>query len=380
MTSTSRSAYVWLSLLLASAFGCNSASTPSSDSSTTPTAAASNASDSSAPPAAVTLLNVSYDPTREFYNEFNASFAEFWKKEKGQDVTVDQSHGGSGKQARAVIDGLEADIVTLALAYDIDAIAEKGQLLPADWQSKLPHNSAPYTSTIVFLVRKGNPKGIKDWSDLTKADVSIITPNPKTSGGARWNYLAAWGFALKKELGDLAKLSDASAEAAVAAAQTKAQEFVAQIFQKVAVLDSGARGSTNTFIQRGIGDVLLTWENEAFLAIKDLGPDQVELVVPSSSILAEPPVAVVEKFADKHGTKEVALAYLEHLYSPQGQQLAAKHFFRPSKAELVSAEQRQQFAQVELFTIEQVAGSWKEAQAKHFDDGGVFDQIYKPGN
>lgn len=333
----------------------------------------------SAPPK-VQLLNVSYDPTREFYSEFNASFAQYWQQQKGQEVVIDQSHGGSGKQARAVIDGLEADVVTLALAYDIDAIAEKSKLLPADWQSKLPHQSAPYTSTIVFLVRKGNPKGIKDWSDLVdKEDVAIITPNPKTSGGARWNYLAAWGYALGRELGDLKKLQDAS-PAEVTAAQEKAKEFVSKLFQRVPVLDSGARGSTNTFVQRQIGDVLLTWENEAFLAIQELGRDEVEIVVPSISILAEPPVAVVEANASKHGTAEVAKAYLEHLYSPQGQQLAAKHFFRPANSESLSAEQRSQFAKLTLFTITDVFGGWREAQALHFNDGGIFDQIQKTGN
>ena len=324
----------------------------------------------------VTLMNVSYDPTREFYQEFNESFASYWKDKAGQEVLIDQSHGGSGKQARAVIDGLEADIVTLALAYDIDAIADKSKLLPADWQSQLPHNSSPYTSTIVFLVRKGNPKGIKDWGDLLKPDVAIITPNPKTSGGARWNYLAAWGFALKRELGDFGKLKESSDE--VKAAQAKAIEFVAELYKRVPVLDSGARGSTNTFIQRGIGDVLLAWENEAFLAIKDAGAEQVEIVVPSVSILAEPPVAVVSKNAEKQGTTEVAKAYLEHLYSPKGQQLAAKHFFRPAIEESIPAEQRSAFAQVDLFTIAEVFGDWRKAQAEHFDDGGVFDKIYQP--
>jgi sulfate/thiosulfate-binding protein len=339
--------------------------------------AASNAS-AGASGSTVTLLNVSYDPTREFYQEFNASFAAHWKQQTGQVVTVDQSHGGSGKQARAVIDGLEADIVTLALAYDIDAIADKGKLLAADWQSKLPHNSSPYTSTIVFLVRKGNPKGIKDWDDLVRGDLQIITPNPKTSGGARWNYLAAWGFALKRELGDFQKLQNAP-RPAVKAAEAKAREFVAQIYKRVPVLDSGARGSTNTFVQRGIGDVLLAWENEAFLAVKDLGPDKFEIVVPSVSIRAEPPVTVVETFAKKHGTTAVAKAYLEHLYSPQGQQLAAKHFYRPAISESLSLEQREQFADLELFTIDAAFGGWKQAQARHFDDGGVFDQLYQPG-
>ena len=333
-------------------------------------------SNSGSSPRQITLMNVSYDPTREFYQEFNESFSSYWKDKAGQEVLIDQSHGGSGKQARAVIDGLEADIVTLALAYDIDAIAQKSNLLPVDWQSQLPHNSSPYTSTIVFLVRKGNPQGIKDWGDLLNPGVAIITPNPKTSGGARWNYLAAWGYALKRELGDFAKLKETSA--VVEAAQAKASVFVAELFKRVPVLDSGARGSTNTFIQRGIGDVLLAWENEAYLAIKDAGAGQVEIVVPSVSIRAEPPVAVVSKVAEKHGTTNVAKAYLEHLYSPQGQQLAAKHFFRPAIEESISAEQRAAFAQVELFTIAEVFGDWRKTQAEHFDDGGVFDKIYQP--
>lgn len=330
-------------------------------------------------PDSMVLLNVSYDPTREFYSEFNESFAQYWKQHTGQEIVIEQSHGGSGKQARGVIDGLEADVVTLALAYDIDAIAEKSQLIASDWQKKLPHNSAPYTSTIVFLVRTGNPKQIRDWSDLIRDDVQVITPNPKTSGGARWNYLAAWGYALRQELGDLKKVHDPSASAEVQAAQAKAQAFVAELLQRVPVLDSGARGATNTFIQRQIGDVLLAWENEAFLAVEEIGKGQVELVVPSISILAEPPVAVVEKVAERHGTLQVARAYLEHLYSPQGQQLAAKHFFRPAVSESISAEQRQRFAQLELFTVDQVFGGWQSAQAQHFADGGIFDQIYRPG-
>lgn len=329
-------------------------------------------------PAAVTLLNASYDPTREFYQEFNASFAEYWQQKTGQAVTIEQSHGGGAKQARAVIDGLEADVVTLALSYDIDVIAEKAQLLPADWQKRLPHNSSPYTSTIVFLVRKGNPKGIKDWGDLVKGDVSVITPNPKTSGGARWNYLAAWGYSLQRDLGSFDKLKDPAAAAEVEAAQKKAQAFVTELFKRVPVLDSGARGATNTFVQREMGDVLLTWENEAHLAIKDLGPEKVEIVVPSLSILAEPPVTVVDKVAAKHGTTDVAKAYLEHLYSPQGQQLAAKHYYRPSIAESVSPEERKQFVQLELFKIDDVFGGWSKAQPEHFDDGGLFDQIYQP--
>jgi sulfate transport system substrate-binding protein len=327
----------------------------------------------------VTLLNVSYDPTREFYQDFNASFAEYWKRKTGQDVTIDQSHAGSGKQARSVIDGLEADVVTLALAYDITAIAKRGHLLAEDWQKRLPHNSAPYTSTIVFLVRKGNPKQIKDWADLVRGDVSVITPNPKTSGGARWNYLAAWGWALKRELGDLSKLHDPAQAKAVEAAQAKAREFIGELFKRVPVLDSGARGSTNTFVQRGIGDVLLAWENEAFLSIQEAGADKFQIVAPTVSILAEPPVTVVDEFVKKHGTKEVAEAYLQHLYSPQGQQLAAKHFYRPAITESVSPEQREQFAKIELFTIDAVFGGWDQTQAAHFDDGGVFDQLYQPG-
>jgi sulfate transport system substrate-binding protein len=327
----------------------------------------------------VSLLNVSYDPTREFYAEFNQLFADHWKKEAGQVVTVEQSHGGSGKQARAVIDGLEADVVTLALGYDVSAVASKSKLIDADWQSKLPHNSAPYTSTIVFLVRKGNPKQIKDWSDLTKEGVEIITPNPKTSGGARWNYLAAWGFVLKRELGDLKKINDPAAAEEVKAAEAKAHEFVNTLFKRVTVLDSGARGATNTFTQRGLGDVLLTWENEAYLAVKDLGPEKYEIVVPSISILAEPPVAVVSKVAERKGNLKVAEAYLQYLYTPAAQKLAAKHYYRPAVPDSISAEERKQFVEVELFTIDAVFGGWDKAQATHFDDGGVFDQIYQPG-
>ncbi|HWA49616.1 MAG TPA: sulfate ABC transporter substrate-binding protein [Dongiaceae bacterium] len=313
--------------------------------------------------AETTLLNVSYDPTRELYKEFNAAFAAHWKAKTGEDVKIEASHGGSGKQARAVIDGLEADVVTLALAYDIDEIAAKGGLLDPKWQSKLPHNSAPYTSTIVFLVRKGNPKGIKDWGDLVKDGVEVITPNPKTSGGARWNYLAAWGWALKQPGGN----------------EAKAKQFVTDLFRHVPVLDTGARGSTTTFVQRGIGDVLLAWENEAFLAIKELGPDQVELVVPSLSILAEPPVAIVDKVVDAHGTREVAQAYLEYLYTPEGQEIAAKNFYRPTDPQ-VAAEHAKDFPQVATFTIDEQFGGWQKAQKEHFADGGVFDQIYKPSN
>ena len=329
--------------------------------------------------AAVTLLNVSYDPTRELYVDFNKSFAEEWKKKTGQAVTVEMSHGGSGKQARAVIDGLAADVVTLALAYDIDAIAAKSGLLAADWQSRLPGRSAPYTSTIVFVVRKGNPKGIHDWGDLARPDLQIITPNPKTSGGARWAYLAAWAFALKRELGDLSALGDASKRDAAAAAQEKARAYVADLYRKVPVLDSGARGSTSTFVQRGIGDVLLAWENEAFLAVKELGPDKIEIVVPSVSILAEPPVAVVDRRAAEHGTAEVARAYLEYLYTPAGQEIIARNHYRPSKPETVPAELLARFPRIELIPIDAGFGSWKEAHRTHFDDGGVFDKIYQPG-
>jgi sulfate/thiosulfate-binding protein len=310
-----------------------------------------------------TLLNVSYDPTRELYQEYNAAFAAYWKQKTGEDLKIDVSHGGSGKQARSVIDGLEADVVTLALAYDIDQIAQKGGLLDANWQAKLPNNSAPYTSTIVFLVRKGNPKGIKDWGDLVQEGVEVITPNPKTSGGARWNYLAAWGYALKQPGGD----------------DAKARAFVTELFRHVPVLDTGARGSTTTFVQRGIGDVLLAWENEAFLAIKELGPDQVELVVPSVSILAEPPVAVVDKVVDKKGTRAAAQAYLEYLYTPEGQELVAKHFYRPTDPKVAAAHAKD-FPQVTTFTIDEVFGGWKTAQTTHFADGGLFDQIYKPAN
>jgi sulfate/thiosulfate transport system substrate-binding protein len=308
--------------------------------------------------AADTLLNVSYDPTRELYDDYNASFAKFWKAKTGKDVTIKQSHGGSGKQARTVIDGLPADVVTLALAGDIDAIAANGKLLPVNWQSRLPHNSSPYTSTIVFLVRKGNPKGIKDWGDLAKPGVSVITPNPKTSGGARWNYLAGWAWALKQPGGS----------------QQTAKEYVRKLFKNVPVLDTGARGSTTTFVQRGIGDVLLAWENEAFLSIKELGADKVEIVVPSLSILAEPPVTVVDKVALRRGTRELATAYLEHLYSAEGQEIIARHFYRPIN-EQVAAKYAKQFPKINLVTIADFGG-WAAAQKKHFADGAVFDQIY----
>lgn len=335
------------------------------------------------PPSAVQaanidLLNVSYDPTRELYVEFNQAFAKHWKQKTGDAVTIQQSHGGAGKQARAVIDGLQADVVTLALAYDISAIARNAGLLPENWQSRLPNNSAPYTSTIVFLVRKGNPKGIRDWDDLVKPGVEVITPNPKTSGGARWSYLAAWAYVLQQELGDLTKLNDLEAADQVKAAEKKAKAFVSALYKNVPVLDSGARGSTTTFAQRGIGDVFLSWENEAFLAVEELGPDRFEIIVPSVSILAEPPVAVVDKNAKKHGTLEVAQAYLEYLYSPVGQRLAAKHFYRPTQPEHADPEDLQRFPEVTLITIDAVFGGWDAAQKKHFDDGGLFDAIYAP--
>lgn len=311
--------------------------------------------------AQVSLLNVSYDPTRELYREFDAAFKKYWKGKTGEEVTIKVSHGGSGKQARAVIDGLEADVVTLALAYDIDEIAEKGKLLPADWQRRLPHNSAPYTSTIVFLVRKGNPKKIKDWDDLVRPGVVVITPNPKTSGGARWNFLAAWAYAQKKY-----------------GSEAKAKEFVAALYKNVPVLDSGARGSTTTFVERGIGDVLLAWENEAFLAVKELGPEKVEIVVPSVSILAQPPVALVDKVVDKRGTRKVAQAYLEYLYTEEGQDIAGRNFYRPVDAK-IAAKYAKSFPKVNLLTIDEVFGGWQKVQKPFFADNGVFDQIYQPG-
>ena len=311
--------------------------------------------------AGTTLLNVSYDPTRELYQEVNATFAKQWKAKTGEDVTIEQSHGGSGKQARAVIDGLEASVVTLALAYDIDAIAEAG-LIARNWQSRLPNNSSPYTSTIVFLVRKGNPKKILDWDDLVRPGLAVITPNPKTSGGARWNYLAAWGHALRKPGGD----------------DGKARDFVSRLFKNVPILDTGARGSTVTFVERGIGDVLIAWENEALLAVKELKQDAVEIVIPSTSILAEPPVAVVDKVVSRRGTKAVAQAYLEFLYTPEGQEIAARHYYRP-RLEAVAAKHAEQFPAVKLFTIDEVFGGWSRAQKTHFADGGVFDQIYSRG-
>ncbi|TWG79657.1 sulfate transport system substrate-binding protein [Cupriavidus gilardii J11] len=315
----------------------------------------------SAAHANTTLLNVSYDPTRELYVDINAAFAKAWKARGGDNVTVRQSHGGSGKQARSVIDGLEADVVTLALGYDIDAIAERGLIKP-DWQKRLPHNASPYTSTIVFLVRKGNPKNIRDWNDLVKPGVQVITPNPKTSGGARWNYLAAWGYALRQPGGN----------------DDKARQFVGQLLKNVPVLDSGARGATTTFVERGIGDVLIAWENEALLAIKELGPDRFDIVAPSVSILAEPPVAVVDKVVDKRGTRRVAESYLQFLYTDEGQEIAAKNYYRPISTR-IAAKYAGSFPQLKLFTIDEAFGGWAKAQKTHFADGGTFDQVYQPG-
>ncbi|MGY4509869.1 sulfate ABC transporter substrate-binding protein [Bradyrhizobium sp. USDA 3650] len=313
---------------------------------------------SSALAADINLLNVSYDPTRELYVEFNKAFASAYQKETGKSVEIKQSHGGSGSQARAVIDGLQADVVTLALAYDIDAIAGKG-LTTADWQKRLPQNSSPYTSTIVFLVRKGNPKAIKDWDDLLKPGVAVITPNPKTSGGARWNYLAAWGFAQKKY-----------------GSVDKAKDFIGKLYQQVPVLDTGARGATVTFVERGVGDVLLAWENEAYLALKEFGPEKFEIVAPPLSILAEPPVTIVDKVADKKGTRNAADAYLQYWYTKEGQEIAARNFYRPRDPEIAKKHENA-FAKVELFTIDELFGGWTKAQREHFADGGVFDQIYK---
>ncbi|TVQ59701.1 MAG: sulfate ABC transporter substrate-binding protein [Phycisphaerales bacterium] len=326
-----------------------------------------------------TILNVSYDPTRELYREFNEAFAKHWRETTGKRVNVQQSHGGSGSQARAVIDGLEADVVTLALAYDIDAIAEHAGLLPKDWQGKLPHNNAPYASTLAFLVRKGNPKNIKDWDDLTRSDVQVITPNPKTSGVARWNYLAMWGYALRRELGDdyISKLKNNGTAPEVVAAQQKAQEFVAAIYRNVPVLDRAARGATNTFIQRRIGDVLVNWENEILLGAAELDKAGLEMVIPPVSILAEPVVAIVDRNVDRKGTREVAQAYLEYLYSPVGQDIAGKNYYRPVCPE-AAAKYAHQFPALELFTIDDVFGGWHEANRVHFADGGKFDQIYKP--
>ena len=353
----------WLSLLGLSfcIFGAGCSKTPPASDNATPSAQASVAAPAEpTKPTSVSLLNVSYDPTRELYEAVNKEFSAQWKAKNGQELTIKQSHGGSGKQARAVIDGLEADVVTLALAYDVGALASKGQLIPDNWQTLLPNNSSPYTSTIVFLVREGNPKKIKDWNDLVKPGIQVITPNPKTSGGARWNYLAAWGYALKQPGGDA----------------TKAKDFVGKLFANVPVLDSGARGALTTFLERGIGDVLIAWENEALLADKE-AKDKVDIVTPSVSILAEPPVAVVASNAKKHGTEEVAKAYLEFLYTPAGQEISAKNFYRPRSAE-VAEKYAGQFKKLDLFTINDVFGGWTKTQKEHFDDGGVFDAIYKP--
>jgi sulfate transport system substrate-binding protein len=312
-----------------------------------------------APAKDVNLLNVSYDPTRELYQDYDKAFAAWWRAKTGDNVIVKQSHGGSGKQARSVIDGLEADVVTLGLAYDIDELSTKARLLPPDWQKRLPHNSSPYTSTIVFLVRKGNPKGIKDWDDLVKPGVQVITPNPKTSGGARWNYLAAWGYALRKPGGS----------------DEKARDFVTALYKNVPVLDSGARGSTTTFVERGIGDVLIAWENEAYLALKEFGPEKFQIVNPSTSILAEPPVSIVDKVVDKHGTRAVSQAYVEYLYSPEAQKIIAENFYRPVDP-AVAAQYAAKFPQIALFLIDDVFGGWTKAQTTHFNDGGVFDQIF----
>jgi len=307
----------------------------------------------------IALLNVSYDPTRELYQDYNTAFAKYWLAKTGDKVTVNQSHGGGGKQARAVIDGLEADVVTLALSYDVDQLYEKAKLIPPDWQKRLPNNSAPFNSTIVFLVRTGNPKHIQGWDDIVKPGISVVSPNPKTSGGARYNYLAAWGYALKQSNGD----------------EAAAKAFVTKLYKNVSVLDSGARGATTTFLERGIGDVLITWENEAYLALKEQGADKVQIVVPSYSILAETPVTVVDKFANKHGTRAVADAYLNYLYSPEGQDIGAKNYYRPVDP-AVAAKYAAQFPKIELFTVDKVFGGWPTAQKKHFADGGVFDQIY----
>ncbi len=353
-----------LHIMLAAALivitACGSGSGTAGGSSSTSTSEA-NSDSAKADVKPVELLNVSYDPTRELYQSYNTAFAKYWKEKKGQVVTFKQSHGGSGKQARSVIDGLEADVVTLALAYDIDSIQAKG-FINQDWQKKFKDNSTPYTSTIVFLVRKGNPKAIKDWNDLVKPGVEVITPNPKTSGGARWNYVAAWGYALKQNNND----------------EAKAKQFVTDLFKNVPVLDSGARDSTTTFVERGIGDVLLAWENEAFLSLKEFGQDKFEIVIPSVSVLAEPPVAIVDKVVDKKGTREVAEAYLEYLYSEEGQTIAAQNFYRP-RLESVTKKFETQFPKINLFTIDDPSfGGWQKTQKTHFSDGGVFDQIYKP--
>jgi sulfate/thiosulfate transport system substrate-binding protein len=323
----------------------------------------------------ITLLNVSYDPTRELYRDVNAGFAAEWQQRSGERILVRQSHGGSGSQARAVIDGLDADVVTLALAYDIDSIQRKGKRLGANWQTRFPDNSSPYTSTIVFLVRSGNPKNIRDWPDLQRADVVVVTPNPQTSGGARWNYLAAWGYALRAALGgDLSKLDDPNAAEQVRAAEAQAEAFVKNVYSRVPVRDSGARAATNTFVQREIGDVLLAWENEALLAMRALKPGAVEMVVPSVSVLAEPPVAVVDTVVDRRGTRQVAEAYLQYLYSPAGQEIVAKHYFRPRDAQVL-ARHKDQFKELEVFTVVEAFGGWDKAHEKHFTVGGIFDRV-----
>jgi sulfate/thiosulfate transport system substrate-binding protein len=345
-------------LLAALALGFGGCNKPSNASPSATTGSASAGEQETAP---VTLLNVSYDPTRELYTAYNAHFAKKWEAEHHQKVTINQSHGGGGKQARAVIDGLEADVVTLAIAYDVDQLYQKAKLIPENWQSRLESNSAPYTSTIVFVVRAGNPKGIKDWNDLVKDGVKVITPNPKTSGGARWNYLGAWGYALKQPGGD----------------DAKAQAFVEKLYKNVPVLDSGARGSTTTFVERGIGDVLITWENEAILSTKELGQGKLQIVVPSVSILAEPPVTVVDKVVDKRKTRAIAEAYLKELYSPEGQEIAAKNYYRPRNPD-VAAKYKDQFPAIQLFTVDELFGGWSKAQPRHFNDGGLFDKIYKP--
>jgi len=346
-------------LFVATSAGLSGCNKKSDASSAAPTG--SNAGAVANPGKPVTLLNVSYDPTRELYQEFNTVFAKYWKDKTGQDVKVNQSHGGGGKQARAVLDGLEADVVTLALGYDVAILAEKGKLIPDNWQTRLPQNSSPYTSTIVFVVRKGNPKKIKDWNDLTREGVQVITPSPKTSGGARWNYLAAWGYALKQPGGD----------------ESKAREFVSKLYKNVPVLDSGARGATTTFVERKIGDVLVTWENEAILSVAEFGKDNLELVAPSVSVLTEPPVTVVDKNVDKHGTREVAEAYLKFLYTPEGQEVVAKNHYRP-RDPAAAAKYKDQFPDLKLFTVDELFGGWSKAQPTHFNDGGIFDQIYQP--
>ena len=337
--------------------GSNSASNSTDNSAT---ASSANSSSGGASKGAVQLLNVSYDPTRELYADYNQAFAKYWQGKAGQTVTIKQSHGGSGKQARSVIDGLEADVVTLGIASDIDSLADN-KLLAEDWDKRLPNNATPYTSTIIFLVRKGNPKNIKDWDDLVKSGISVITPSPKTSSGGQWNYLAAYGYALQKNNKD----------------EAKAKAFIGQLYKNVPVLDSGARGATTTFVEHGLGDVLIAWENEAELAVKELGPDKVEIVVPPTSILAEPPVAVVDKIAAKHGTTQVAQEYLKYLYSPEGQEIIAKHYYRPRLA-AVAARYADKFPKIKLFTFEDTFKDWRETRKKHFGDGGIFDQIYQP--